>query len=75
MGPIAREGVAIQIHHTGVAQDMDRCLRVGDEAVHVDTTGNRLIEKRQVGSIIGQVRDQRDNTVQTAHRSGNAKSR
>jgi hypothetical protein len=39
------------------------------------TTGSRLIEKRQVGSIIGQARDQRDNTVQTAHRSGNAKSR
>src|SRR5262252_412965 len=39
------------------------------------TTGSRLIEKRQVGSIIGRARDQRDNTIQTAHRRGNVKSR
>ena len=37
--------------------------------------GSRLIEMRQVGSIMGRARDRRDNTVQTAHRSGNAKSR
>ena len=37
--------------------------------------GSRLIEKRQVGSIIGRARDQRGNTIQTTHRSGNAKSR
>lgn len=39
----------------------------------VEMTGS-LIEKRQVGSIIGQARDQRDNNVQTARRS-EAKSR
>src|SRR5215813_3711025 len=37
--------------------------------------GSPLNEKRQVGSITGRARDQRDNTVQTAHRSANAKSR
>jgi hypothetical protein len=42
----------------------------------IDRQSRGLYERRrQVRSIIGRARDQRDNTAQTAHRSGNAKSR
>jgi hypothetical protein len=42
----------------------------------IDRQSRGLYERRrQVRSIIGRARDQRDNTAQAAHRSGNAKSR